>query len=124
VLSLSLTVVWLVVKRFIADPVNSVINRLTHVTPLIDTAASFISTASLSLAERSTEQAASIEEISASLEEMSSMTRKNADNAPAADRLMKEAGAAPRLASPSPARIPYPISIIRTVGRHHTKITG
>ncbi len=49
-----------------------------------------VSAASQSLAEGASEQAASLEETSSSLEEMSSMTKQNAENAGAADKLMKE----------------------------------
>ena len=92
VLSVSLAIVWMVVKRSIIHPVNSVINRLKHVTPEIDTASTQVSEASQALAEGASDQAASIEETSSSLEEMSSMTKQNADHATEANNLMKEAG--------------------------------
>jgi methyl-accepting chemotaxis protein len=92
VLLVSLTVVWMVIKRSIIHPVNGVINRLKQVTPEIDQASSQVSASSQSLAEGSSEQAASIEETSSSLEEMSSMTKQNADHASEANNLMKEAG--------------------------------
>ena len=92
VLSVSLTVVWMVIKGAIINPVNNVINRLKHVTPEIDSASTQVSDSSQALAEGASDQAASIEETSSSLEEMSSMTRQNADHATEANNLMKEAG--------------------------------
>ena len=92
VLSVSLTVVWMVIKRAIINPVNGVIKRLKQVTPEIDSASSQVSSSSQALAEGASEQAASIEETSSSLEEMSSMTKQNAEHAAEANNLMKEAG--------------------------------
>ncbi len=50
-----------------------------------------VTRASQSLSENSSHQAASVEQSSASLEEMSAMTKRNADNASQADRLMNAA---------------------------------
>jgi len=49
-----------------------------------------VATSSQSLSQGATEQAASLEETSASMEEMSSMTRRNAENATQATRLVTE----------------------------------
>ena len=49
-----------------------------------------VSTSSQSLSQGATEQAASLEETSASMEEMASMTRKNAENATQATRLVTD----------------------------------
>ena len=74
----------------ITRPVNRVVSSLSEAAEQVSSASSQVSSASQSLAEGSSEQAASIEETSSSLEEMSSMTKQNADNASAADKLMKE----------------------------------
>ncbi len=49
-----------------------------------------VATSSQSLSQGATEQAASLEETSASMEEMASMTRKNAESATQATRLVKD----------------------------------
>jgi methyl-accepting chemotaxis protein len=49
-----------------------------------------VATSSQSLSQGATEQAASLEETSASMEEMASMTRKNAENASQATRLVTD----------------------------------
>ncbi len=91
VLAVSLTVVWLVIKGSIIGPVSSVIARLKHVTPEIDSASTHVSTSSQTLAEGASEQAAAIEETSSALEEMASMTKQNALHATEANNLMREA---------------------------------
>jgi methyl-accepting chemotaxis protein len=55
----------------------------------VSAAAMNITTTSQILSDGSSAQAASLEEIAASLEEMTAMTRQSADNAGAADQLMK-----------------------------------
>ena len=52
--------------------------------------ARMVATSSQSLSQGATEQAASLEETSASMEEMASMTRKNAENASQATRLVTD----------------------------------
>jgi hypothetical protein len=52
--------------------------------------ARMVATSSQSLSQGATEQAASLEETSASMEEMASMTRKNAENATEATRLVTD----------------------------------
>jgi methyl-accepting chemotaxis protein len=74
----------------ITRPVNRVVSNLSEAAEQVSSASGQVSSASQQLAEGSSEQAASIEETSSSLEEMSSMTKQNADNASAADKLMKE----------------------------------
>jgi methyl-accepting chemotaxis protein len=77
-------------RRSITRPINNIIEGLTTASDQVRTASAEISSASRSMAESASQQAASIEETSASLEEMSSMTRRNADNAAEADRIMRE----------------------------------
>lgn len=79
---------WLVARNT-ARPINRAVDGLTESAEHIASAAGQISSASQQLAEGASEQAAAIQETSASLEEISSMTRKNAENASEADRLMK-----------------------------------
>jgi len=80
----------ILVARSITRPINRAITSLSEAAEQVVSASGQVSSASQSLAEGASEQAASIEETSSSLEEMSSMTKQNADNATAADRLMKE----------------------------------
>jgi methyl-accepting chemotaxis protein len=79
---------WLVARNT-ARPINRAVDGLTQSAEHIASSAGQISSASQQLAEGASEQAAAIQETSASLEEISSMTRKNAENASEADRLMK-----------------------------------
>jgi methyl-accepting chemotaxis protein len=78
------------IARSVARPVQHVIQGLTDSADQFVSVSNQVSSASQSLAQGSSEQAASIEETSSSLEEMSSMTKQNADNASAADNLMKQ----------------------------------
>ncbi|HTZ39919.1 MAG TPA: methyl-accepting chemotaxis protein, partial [Syntrophales bacterium] len=78
------------IARSVTQPVQQVIQGLTESSKQFVSVSSQVSSASQSVAEGSSEQAASIEQTSSSLEEMSSMTRQNADNASAADNLMKQ----------------------------------
>ena len=74
----------------ISRSLRHIISGLAEGAEQVSSAAGQVSAASQSLAAGSSQQAAGIEETSSSLEEMSSMTRRNADNAGQADRLMKE----------------------------------
>jgi len=76
--------------RSITVPITRSVKHLNDGADQVASASGEVSSASQSLAEGASEQAASIEETSSSLEEMSSMTKQNADNASAADNLMKE----------------------------------
>jgi methyl-accepting chemotaxis protein len=78
------------IARSVSRPVQHVIQGLTDSSEQFVSVSNQVSSASQSLAQGSSEQAASIEETSSSLEEMSSMTKQNADNASAADNLMKQ----------------------------------
>jgi sensor histidine kinase regulating citrate/malate metabolism len=78
------------IARSVSRPVQHVIQGLTDSSEQFVSVSNQVSSASQSLAQGASEQAASIEETSSSLEEMSSMTKQNADNASAADNLMKQ----------------------------------
>lgn len=75
-----------VISRVLADKVG----RLLQGAEQTREASNSVAESSQSLASGASEQAASVEETSASLEELSAMTRQNADNAEAANRLSKE----------------------------------
>ncbi len=79
---------WLL-ARSTARPIMGAVEGLMESAGNINAAAGQISAASQQLAEGASEQAAAIEETSASLEEIASTTRKNAENAGYADKLMK-----------------------------------
>ncbi len=79
---------WLL-ARSTARPIMGAVEGLMESAGSITAAAGQISAASHQLAEGASEQAAAIEETSASLEEIASTTRKNAENAGYADKLMK-----------------------------------
>ncbi|MGE5799401.1 MAG: cache domain-containing protein, partial [Syntrophaceae bacterium] len=90
VVGLAMVAAGVFIARSITRPVNHAVVSLSEAAEQVVSASSQVSSASQALAEGASEQAASIEETSSSLEEMSSMTKQNADNATAADRLMKE----------------------------------
>ncbi len=75
----------------ISRALRRIIAGLSEGADQVATAAGEISAASQTLASGAAQQAAGVEETSASVEEMSSMTRRNAENAGQADRLMQEA---------------------------------
>ncbi|MBE2214616.1 MAG: hypothetical protein IAE82_12160 [Opitutaceae bacterium] len=74
----------------IAAPIRRIADGLRAQSEHLDVAAAQVSAASQALAAGSSEQAASLEETSASLEEMSSMTKRNAEDAGATNRVMSE----------------------------------
>jgi hypothetical protein len=84
------------IKRMVTKPVLHSVESLRQCSDQVSAAAGQISAASSSLAEGASEQAASLEETSASLEEISSMTRRNSENAQAAEKI---AGAARQAAA-------------------------
>ncbi|MGE0086634.1 MAG: methyl-accepting chemotaxis protein [Desulfococcaceae bacterium] len=104
----------------------SMLEKLTHgltdVSGKTLDAANTISASSMQLAEGSTEQATSLQETSASLEQMSSMTRKNADNAGQADRLMKEGNGVVRRANASMNELTSSMSEISKAGEDTSRI--
>lgn len=75
----------------ITRPLNRVIQGLSNGADQVKDSSEQVSSSSRSMADGSSDQSASIEQTSASMEQMSSMTRKNAENAGHADRLMKDA---------------------------------
>jgi methyl-accepting chemotaxis protein len=83
-----LLLTWLLARKT-ARPIMGAVDGLLASSDSIAAAAVQISSASQQLAEGASEQAAAIEETSASLEEIASTTRKNAENAGYADKLMK-----------------------------------
>ena len=84
-----LLLTWLLARKT-ARPIMGAVDGLLASSDSIAAAAVQISSASQQLAEGASEQAAAIEETSASLEEIASTTRKNAENAGYADKLMKD----------------------------------
>ena len=84
-----LAVVWWLAHG-IAAPIRKIAEGLHAQSEHLDVAAAQVSAASQALAAGSSEQAASLEETSASLEEMSSMTKRNAEDASATNRVMSE----------------------------------
>ncbi len=77
--------------RTIVNPISAVIRGLNESGEQVASSSSQMAASSQQLSEGASEQAASLEETSSSLEEIATMTRRNADNAEQADRLMKEA---------------------------------
>ncbi|MFH1147071.1 MAG: methyl-accepting chemotaxis protein [Pseudomonadota bacterium] len=78
------------IPRAIAKTLSRVVKDLRTNSGQISDAVVQISSGSVQVAEMTSEQAASLEETTSSIEEMATMTRKNADNAQEAARLMDE----------------------------------
>ncbi len=86
-----LILVVFVIARGIANPITTIVQRMTSGAEQVNSAANQVAQSSQQVAEGSTEQASGLEETSASLEEMASMTRQNSENATQANSLMGEA---------------------------------
>lgn len=80
-----------VIARGIISALTGISDGLKEGANQVAAAAGQVSSASQSLAEGSSRQASALEQTAASMEEMSSVTKKNAESASLADRLMKEA---------------------------------
>jgi methyl-accepting chemotaxis protein len=76
--------------RSISKPIIRVVEGLSESADQVTASSGQVSSSSQQLAEGASQQAASIEETSSSLEEMASMTKRNAQNAAEANRLMTE----------------------------------
>jgi methyl-accepting chemotaxis protein len=86
----TLSIGWLTVRGIIAT-IGGFARKMSSYSNQVAAAVGQVAAGSLELAEGASEQAASLEETSASLEEMSAITGQNAQNAGAADSLMREA---------------------------------
>lgn len=80
-----------VLARSIGQPLLRGLHALDDGSTQVVAAAGQVSASAQSLSQGATEQAAALEQTSASMEEMASMTRRNAENAGDAARLMVEA---------------------------------
>ena len=80
-----------ILRRSVTRPVVRSVEFLKDCGGQVSAAAGQVSSASHTLAEGASEQAASLEETSASLEEISSMTRRNVENAQAAETIARAA---------------------------------
>ncbi|MCK5097384.1 MAG: hypothetical protein KAR45_04735, partial [Desulfobacteraceae bacterium] len=89
-MGITVTGVYIFVRRSITKPVNLAIEGLTQSTDQVRDYTATMSASSQSLADKASSQAASTEEISASLEETTSMTARNTENADKTNKLMKE----------------------------------
>ncbi len=78
------------IRRSVIRPIRGVISGLRDAYRDMAHAAGSVTESSRNLAKTASEQAAALEQSAASLEEMSSMTRKNADNALAAEKIVME----------------------------------
>lgn len=81
-------IITFLVASSVSNPIGRTVANLMEAAEQVASGSTQISTVSQQLSEAAAEQAASLEETSSSLEEMSSMTKRNADNAREANRLM------------------------------------
>ncbi len=89
-LAIGMAGVSMVIGQSISRPVTGVAKKLSDSSEKVSAAALELSTSSHRLSEGASQQAAALEETSSSLEQMSSMTRRNAENADAANQLMRK----------------------------------
>jgi methyl-accepting chemotaxis protein len=78
----------IVIRNAICRPVKKAISSLDKVSTLVSSASEHISRSSQDLAAASSRQASSLEETSVSMEEMATVTKRNAENANEAARLV------------------------------------
>jgi methyl-accepting chemotaxis protein len=110
------------VGKFLINKLQTVADTISGSADRISSASTMVSSAGQFLAKGSAEQAASIEETSSSLEEMSSMTKQNADNASAADKLMKESRLSVDKANQSMSELTQHMEDISKSGEETSKI--
>ncbi|MFB3885954.1 MAG: methyl-accepting chemotaxis protein [Thermodesulfobacteriota bacterium] len=84
--------IYAALSRYALKPLNTVIQGLTEGAEQVSSASGQISQASQQVAQGTGQQASGIEETSSSLEEIASMTKRNANHAEEANRLMAEVG--------------------------------
>lgn len=80
------------IRHSVTGPIRSVIEGLKSAYKELAAAASHISSASQELAQGTSEQAGALDQTSSFLEDMAFITQKNAENAGAADRIVRESG--------------------------------
>ncbi len=110
------------VQRSISTPINRIVENLDEGAEQLSSASAEISSASETLAEGASEQAASVQESSSSLEEISFRTKKNAENATQADRLMNESNEVVLKATRSMGELSSAMEEISKTGEETAKI--
>ena len=101
-----------IIAHFIIRPILAIMQGLTESADTVTVASGQVSGASQQLAQASAEQAASIEETSSSLEQIASMTKSNAANADACDKLMHQATAAVKEANTTMEQLTAAMDVI------------
>jgi len=122
VIAIAASIILWTVQRSISTPINRIVDNLNEGAEQLSSASSEISSASQMLAEGASEQAASIQESSSSLLEISSRTKKNAENADQADRLMKESNEVVIKANRSMGELSSAMDEISKTGEETAKI--
>ncbi|MFW6242473.1 MAG: methyl-accepting chemotaxis protein [Thermodesulfobacteriota bacterium] len=113
-------IVW--VARTVARPVGAIIEGLREGIAGMESASAQMAAVSHSLAEVAAHQAATLEETSSSLAEMAAMTRRNAENASEADRMMDAAGEAVAGANRAMDRLTVSMGEIGQAGEETSRI--
>jgi methyl-accepting chemotaxis protein len=122
VIAIAASIILWTVQRSISTPINRIVDNLNEGAEQLSSASTEISSASQMLAEGASEQAASIQESSSSLVEISSRTKKNAENADQADRLMKESNEVVIKANRSMGELSSAMEEISKTGEETAKI--
>ncbi len=122
IIAIAASIILWTVKRSISTPINRIVDNLNEGAQQLSSASAEISSASQMLSEGASEQAASIQESSSSMLEISSRTKKNADNAAQADKLMKESNEVVLKANRSMGELSSAMEEISKTGEETAKI--
>ena len=113
---------YLLVRRAIIKPIDSVIDEISEASAATLATASEVSQSSLSLAKGANEQASSLEETSATLVEIESMTEKNVEHAVDATRVSELASLAANEGSQGMEKMLTAMSQIKESSAHISDI--
>lgn len=83
-------IILFVMRRMVSNPINKVINNLSHSAKSVGKAAHSSAESSESLSENAARETSALKKTSTSLEKLNSMTNLNAENASSADNIMSE----------------------------------
>ncbi|SDU47009.1 methyl-accepting chemotaxis protein [Desulfobacula phenolica] len=83
-------IIFLVMRKMVSNPINSIINNLSTSAKSVGEASHMTASSSESLSKNASLQASSLEQTSASLKKLAEMTHMNTENAALADNIMSE----------------------------------
>ncbi len=83
-------IILFVMRKMVSNPINKVINNLSHSAESVGKAAHLSAASSESLSDNAAAETTSLKKTSASLEKLNNMTNMNAEHAASADNIMNE----------------------------------